>query len=352
MKEGKFRRKRWWIIATMILVILLVGVIYWIIRPREPHVKTAVVNRQTLENKIFATGNVRPVAKQIIMPTQFTAPIDQVHVKVNQPVKAGDVLLTLQNSAQTAALQSAKQAVQQAQTALQQAQQEQAAAPVGFQPQFSGTIAAAQTSLAQAQTGLAQAQAAYDATIILAKMNGTVVLVNSEGVGSDGSPAPVVEVVGTTKMIVTTVSEVDAVHIQSGMSATVSTESYPDKTWDAKVSTVAEFASTGTSGTGQVEVDLTVDSHFPVPLGYSVDVHIVTSMHQETPVVPYAALTQNGGSVYSVYVLSHGRVHKVDVTLGITTDNLVEVTKGVQPNDIVVLNPPATLQDNQAVIGS
>lgn len=349
MNEGQRSRKRWWIIVVTAIAVMLAVLVYFLIRPREPHLKTAVVQRQTLQNKIFATGTIKPLSRQIVMPTQLTSPIDKMKVQVNQPVKAGDVLLTLQNSTQTAALNAAHVAVQQAQNALQEAKQEQAAAPIGFQPQFTGTISATRTSLSQAQAGLAQAQTAYDATVIKSKLDGTVVLVNSEGIGSDGTPAPVLEVVGLSKQIVTSLSEVDAVHIESGMGATVSSDAYPDKTWTAQVSRVAEFAAAGASGTGQVEVDLSVGPDLHVPLGYDVNVHIVTSMHKAVPVIPYAALTQNGGSTYAVYVYQAGRVHRIDVTLGITTDNLVEVTKGLQLNQIVVLNPPAALGDGEAV---
>lgn len=352
MDERNRSRKRWWIGSSVVLAVLLIGAGVMVFRPRPVKIITATVQRQTLQNKIFATGTVKPLTRQILMPTQLTSPIEKIAVQVNQQVHAGAVLVTLQNEAQSATLNAASVAVQQSRAALQQAQQEQAAAPIGMQPQFEGTVAAAQLSLSQAQSGLAQAQAAYDATVIKAKMDGTVILVNSEGVGADGTPAPILEVAAAEKQIVTSVSEVDAVHVQRGMEATVTSEAYPDKTWTAKVSRVAEFASSGASGTGQVEIDLTVGSTFDVAFGYDVDVHIVTNTHKEVPVVPYAALTQDGGNSYVVYVYQNGRVHRVEVTLGITTDNLVEVTKGLQSNQVVVLNPPSSMRDGEAVTNS
>jgi RND family efflux transporter MFP subunit len=335
-----------WIAGSVIAVLLvaLIAVLY----PQPPRVTTTIVQRQTLANKIFATGTVKPISRQIVMSQQLTGPIDQVNVQVGQHVRVGDTLLQLNHAAQLASLNAAKATVQQAQAALNQTKAQQVAAPRGYQAQLAGTIANEQSSLAQAEAQLAQAQAAYDATFIKAKLNGTVVIVNPEGIDSNGNPSPVVEVVGPARQLVIEVSEVDAVQIRPGMSADVTADAYPEKHWKATVTQVSDFAVAGASGTGQVEVDLQVKGPFTVPFGFQVNVNIVTETKQQVPVIPYSAVVQDGEQ-YSAYVVQGGRVKKVDITLGITTDQEVEVTKGLQAGEAVVVNPPTSLKDGEAV---
>jgi HlyD family secretion protein len=79
-----------------------------------------------------------------------------------------------------------------------------------------------------------------------------------------------------------------------------------------------------------------------------VDVRIISETHTQVPVVPYDALIPNGDG-YAVFVYAAGHVRKVAVTLGITTDTVVEITRGVKPGERIVVNPPSNLQDGEAV---
>jgi RND family efflux transporter MFP subunit len=345
-QESRRRVLRWWWLAA--LVVVLAGVIAWRMWPRTPVVHVTRVERQTMSNRVFATGTVRPTQRQVVMASSLPAPIEQIRVNPGDHVRKGQVLLTCQNETQLAALEAARTAVQNAQQTYDQAKQQYNSVPPGLQPQFKGTMDQASTALAQAKVQLSQAQAAYDATIVRAQFAGTVIDVNPSGIASDGTAAAVVEVVGPVKQVVTSISEVDAVHIHSGMTATLSSDAYPNRTWRGTVERVAEFATTAQSGSGQVEVDVSTPPNFPLPDGYQVDLRIASATRQRVTVVPYDALVQSGGG-YAVYVYHDGRVHKVGVKLGLTSDIQVEVTHGVRPGNEVVVNPPSYLRDGEAV---
>ncbi|MCL6517400.1 efflux RND transporter periplasmic adaptor subunit [Alicyclobacillus sp.] len=346
MRERAGRRRWIWLLAVVVLA-LAAGAVVWRIYPRTPRVTTATAARTDLQQSIFAAGTVRPVDRQIVMPTNLMAPIERVAVSLGARVRKGQLLIQLQSETQQAALDAAKTSLQQAQASLDAALEQQSAAPPGFQGQFAGTVAQARSAVAQAQANLRQAQAAYDATQIRADLDGTVVLLNPTGLDSAGNAAPILEVVGDAKQIVTQVSEVDAVHIQRGMAADVTSEAFPGKTWHATVQQVALFA-TADSGGGQVEIDLAPPRDFPVPLGYQVDVHIISATHKGVVAVPYPALIQDADG-YAVFVVRNGRAYRQPVQLGITTDTQVEVTRGLQAGDVVILNPPANLASGSAV---
>lgn len=347
--EGKLKLTRWLLLVG--LVILLIGATaFWFLRPKQPRVTIATVQAQTIQNKIFAAGDVKPVQREVLQVTQLPGPIQKVFVAVGDTVKIGQVLATTNSSSEQASLDAAETAVNQAKAILLSTQQQAAAAPQGFQSQFSGTLAQERTSLAEANAQLEQAQAAYDATRIHATIAGIVLVVNPDGIAADGSQAPAFEVVGATKQIVVQVSEVDAVHLSKGLDATIDSDAYPNQKWQGKVTFVAPFASAAANGATQVEVHISLPKTCPIALGYQVNVHIVSQTHQHVPVVPYDALYQSGSN-YVVFTLgADSRVEQTAVKLGITTDTSVEVTVGLKPGQRVVINPQPGLQSGQKVV--
>lgn len=349
MTEGRrIRTRRWtWGTVGLAAVVALGAGVYLYARPQEPVVQVVTIVRATMKNKIFASGLVRPESRQFVMPNQLAVPVGSFAVQVGDKVRPGQVLISGQNRAQVAAVTAAKAALENAQQALASASSSSPAAASVIAPSAT-TLSAAKAQVSAAQANLTAAEVAYDATIIRSELSGTVILENKNGLASDLTPAPYIEVVSSQKKLVVNVSEVDAVQIHTGLKATVTSEAYPNKSWTATVTSVQGFAVTSSTGSGQVEVDLAVPADLPVPLGYQVDLNIISSTHNQVPVVPYQALVQDGNS-YAAFVFANGHVKKVPVTLGITSNTEVEVSSGLSPGEKVVQNPPASLQDGQAV---
>ncbi len=357
MEETADNRRRWFgrrgkrgIAIAIIAVLTIAAVVYLVVRPRESRVMVTSVQRTTIANTVFAAGDVHPTERQVVQATDLTSPISKVYVKVGQRVHPGELLITLENTAQSAQLSAAKIQVAEAQASLNQTQAQANATPAALQAQFTGTLSSLRSSLAQAKAQLASAQAAYDQTLIKSQLEGTVLTLNPDGIAPDGSAAPVMEVVGQGKQVVLNVSEVDAVHVKAGQKATVQSDAYPNKTWNATVSSVALFASsTSSGGAGQVEVNLSLPASCPIPLGYQVNVYITSETHKDALTLPYSALSQ-AGSQYVVYRLQGNRVIETPVQLGITTNTSVEVTSGLKQGQFVIDNPPANLQTGERVV--
>ncbi|RIV20106.1 efflux RND transporter periplasmic adaptor subunit [Alicyclobacillaceae bacterium I2511] len=341
------RRKLWITVSLVILLLVLTGVT-WAVWPRTQKVQVVTISRQNIQNQIFASGDVRPMQRQVVMPSQLTAPVAFVPVHVGQTVLPGQLLVQLQADAQQAAVTAAGVAVREAQQVLWATEQQQQQAPAGFQTQFTGTLSQEKTSLAQAQAQQTEAQAALTQTQVRATFAGLVVLANASGIATDGTPAPIVEVVSPLRQVVVNLSEMDAVQVHRGMSATLTSDAFPNQTWQGHISFVAPYAATSSGGTGQVRVNVSVPHTFSVPYGYQMNVQIISVTHRRVPVIPYTALVQSG-SQYAVFVYTNGRVMERTVSLGITTNTQVEVTRGLVAGDTVVMNPPAGLTSGQAV---
>lgn len=347
MTEGRrFTARRIWIAVA--LLVIAAGVVVWLVRPRPVAVQLATVVRQSLQSRVFTSGSVRSLQRQVVMPTDLTGPVQKIDVAAGAHVHAGEALITLQNAAQVAALQAAQSTVTNSQQALQSAQQQYNAAPPLAQPQLLATVITARNALVEARAELVQARSAYEATLISAQFAGTVLFVYPQGIAPDGTSGPILEVVSDAKQAVVDVSQEDAVQIHPGMTGIISSDAYAGKQWTGAVAQVADFAATSATGAQEVEVDFSVPASFPVPVGYSVNVNIISATRHQVPVLPYDSLVQQGSS-YAVFIYRGGHVYEQPVSLGITGTAKVEVAKGVEPGEQIVQNPPSTLASGQAV---
>ncbi len=287
MDKARRKIKRVWIyLSSLILILAAAAAFIMLHRPKPETVVLTTVSARTLQNTLFETGTVKPVQRQIIYGSQIAGQAQDFKVNIGDHVKKGQILFSVLG-----------------------------------------------------QSGL------YD---VKSTITGEVIIKNESGVSFDGTPAPLIEVVGNQKQIVVNVSEIDAVQIHKSMSATVSSDAFPGKTFSAVVSYVADYALQNSSGSGQVEVDLNPKGSFPIPIGYQVDIHITSSPHKAAVSIPYNALVQSGDT-YVVFRYENGKVSTIPVTLGITTDNYVEVTKGLHTGDKIITNPSPNLKSGEAV---
>lgn len=342
------KTRRWWIFGLGVLVVVVALVVWLLIAQRSVSVQVATVQTQTMKNQVFTSGTVRPINRQVVAFDQLPQPFDHFDVSVGQKVYKGETLITLQNSPQASTLMAAKQAYTSAVQTLAQAKAQYNAAAALMQAQLYPALVNSQSAVTQAKAQLASAQMAYQATLITADFDGFVLMENPMGIAPDGSSAPLLELVGAKTEVVVDVSEVDAVRLERGMSAQLTTDAYPRKTWTGHIAQIAAFAQQNNAGAGQVEVDIATPNSFPVHLGYEINVEIVSQTHTHVPVVPYNALVQQGVN-YVVYVYNRGRVEQRSVTLGITGGSVVEVTKGLSAGVQIVENPPANLHSGEAV---
>jgi len=82
--------------------------------------------------------------------------------------------------------------------------------------------------------------------------------------------------------------------------------------------------------------------------GMFVEVTLIAERREEVPVVPRDAVTERGG-VKVVFVLNGTRVVRREVVLGLGDDEQVEVRKGVEVGERVVVRGMETLIDGTRV---
>jgi len=136
-------------------------------------------------------------------------------------------------------------------------------------------------------------------------------------------------------------SKVD--RIQPGMKARIRVQG---RSFDGTVSTVANRPQSNWMSTVKkyvVQVKIDGESGVLRP-GLTAEVEIVVADLDGVLAVPVAAVFEQGGT-YVCGVRTGKTVERREVTLGQGNDKLVEITAGLEPGDVVVLNPRTALGD-------
>lgn len=330
-------------------------------------VQTGTVTRSTVSEVVEAAGTVTARATSaVVSPADGT--VASVAVADGAQVRAGDVLLRLSSP-------SAQQALSQALAA----------------NAVAGSTGAAGQALAGAQ--LQQARATVDALTVRAPIAGVVTLgagapasgggdlsgllgslpsalQGAAGAALGGGSAPASSTTtnelspgspvgtGTPLLTVTDLStlgiaaevdETDVLMVEAGTEAEVELDALPGIPFTATVTSVDLAPTASTGGGVGYRVRLSLEKAQPAPRpGMSAVVDLQVRTSEQVLAVPSAAVVRDGGKD-AVFVVEDGRVQRVEVSLGAQGEDLVEVTRGLEGGEQVVVRDADRLEDGQAV---
>ena len=129
------------------------------------------------------------------------------------------------------------------------------------------------------------------------------------------------------------VPEKDMGRIFEGQVAKITVESEPGLEFSGVVKMVSPVVDPA-SGTAKVKIDIEDDRGKLKP-GMFASVFITTETHSNALLIPKKALILES-DVDQVYIYQDGNAHKVNLKLGFTTGDNVEVLTGLQEGDLVV----------------
>jgi len=358
-------------------------------------VQAAHPEQGPISEQIGADAILAPIAQAAIEP-RITAPVKKFYVQRGQKVKAGELLVTLENADLAAAAKDNKGTLEAAQAAY--ATQTKAQVPedtlkaesdlaqakanldlnqsiVNSRKQLFAEGAIPGRDLDTAQAALVQAQAAYDAakkhlesvqsvsraaalkaaqgqlTSAEGKYQGAEALVNYseirspiDGVVTDRSlfagetaaaGMPLITVMDTSALLAKThIAHSLAVQLKIGDAATVNVPGLADPV-PAKVSMVNPALDPGST---TVEVWVRIDNMAgKLKVGAPVKVSITgRTVPSAWKVHDSAIVTADDGTKSVMVVGLDGKAHRKPVTLGIDDGTDVQVTTGVDGSDLVI----------------
>jgi len=143
----------------------------------------------------------------------------------------------------------------------------------------------------------------------------------------------------------TDIDEADIGKIKLGLGAKITLDSYHDTIYKGSVAQIFPQTKTTTSGATVITVRIKLDTTPPNFVnGLSGEASIIINSVKDAITIPLEALRGDN----AVFVQSEKGLKSFKVTPGISSDTDVEIIKGLQEKERVLLNPPAIgIQFNQ-----
>jgi cobalt-zinc-cadmium efflux system membrane fusion protein len=135
------------------------------------------------------------------------------------------------------------------------------------------------------------------------------------------------------------------VGIQKGRQAEISVDSFPGRTFAGTVTRIAGGVDSDTR-TVLVEIEIKNPGHLLRP-GMYARLSLAAGTRPAL-VVPLSALTVIGGQQFA-WVLTDGTVSRRPITVGRATGEVVEITRGLSPEDIIVVRGTEMVRDRGPV---
>jgi RND family efflux transporter MFP subunit len=220
-------------------------------------------------------------------------------------------------------------------------------------------VAAAQARIKVARAGLANTQAALEYTYIRSPFDGVVTVKYAEvgevvapfGAAANARAAVVTMADLNSLMVEVDVAESNLDKVRLGQPCEISLDAIPDRRFAGEVHMIVPTADR-TKATVLTKVKFLENDDRILPEMSAKVAFLSKPLDPETRqprlIIPKTALITRADRSYA-FLMTGNRVKLVPVTLGLTMNDLVEVTAGLKEGDRVVLNPPASLKDGSRV---
>jgi HlyD family secretion protein len=400
MAAQRKRKKRWWLWAgiSALVVIALVAAVA-VARGSGSKIdpsKLAKVTRGDIAKSVVATGKIQPITK-VELKSKASGIVEKLYVDINQHVHKGQVLAQLDQQeilAQVAA-QKATLAAAEANVVTYNANisQDRVNAEAPDMPMYKSTydrnlamsndgvvskqtlddaqrnyvaaenkrdsavvqITVDQAKLKQAQAQVQSAQASLDQlneqlsyTTLVSPMDGVVLSRDVE----IGDAVSSILVLGSTATLVMTLGDTTQVYVQGkvdeadigavylGQPARIRVESFPNKTFNGKVTKIAPLGVEKDNVT-TFEVRVSIDNPTgELKANMTANAEVLITEHKNALTVPEQALVYDNQKNASVFVpdpKEKDGQRKIPVKAGISNGSKTEILDGLKEGDTVVL---------------
>lgn len=397
MANGKQKKskKKLFIFGGIGLLVVLLVVIAFVSGGKDDIVAVQIekAQKRTITQKVSATGTIDPEFKVVITP-EVTGEIVDLPVKEGQKVKKGQLLISINPKQYIADKERDEANLMQVKANLAMREAELAKVKADYErvkelfkkglsseseletakSNYESTVAqhqAAQANVKQMEATLRRTVEQLSKTSIYSPMDGTVSKLNVElgervlGSGfSQGTDMMTVSDLNNMEAVVD-VDENDVVLVQIGDTARVKVDAFRDKTFDGIVKQIGNSAQTSGTGTQEQIVNFEVKVKLLNPgtelrPGMSCTADVETDTKNNVISVPIQSVTarekmnkpeENDGVLVVksnekkkrddepeqiVFVVKNNKVKSVPVKTGISDDNYIEITKGLDAGETVV----------------
>jgi HlyD family secretion protein len=359
-------RKLKWALVVIGIAAIVAVLRLTVFAPKIIEVRTVVVERGPVEETVTNTraGTVK-VRRRAELSPQIGGLVVSLPHRAGDRVKAGELLVQLDSSAQRAELKSAQatfeatqaqadEACLAAELAEKELARSQALHDQGIasdqtldvlrsdSDRSKAGCAAALAAVGQSASRIGAVEVQLAFTELKAPFAGTVAEVSTE-IGEYITPSPpglpippVIDLLDPDSVYISApIDEVDAERVRVGQEVRVTVDSRPDQNFAGSVVRVAPYVLDVLEQNRTVEVEVELDDTTAmagVLPGTSADVEIILERRDDVLRIPASAVAEGG----SVLVLADGVLEGRMIEPGLRNWRYVEVLSGLQSGEIVV----------------
>jgi len=308
---------------------------------------TIVVSAQPFTETLAAIGTVVGRSGHVAtLSAPAAGRVGRVLVTTGQTVRAGQVLIELDQSPFVAALQAAEAALAAAQRA---ADRQQRLAQEGIVARKDAELATA--DLAKAKADEVAARRAEQLSTLRSPISGVITRMSAT-LGASADPAqPLVEITDPRALdILMSVTPTDAGRVHPGAKTALSAGQSASGE-QLGIGSVVDISGTVDSATRSVAVRVQAPTtRRPLRVGETVFGAIAVSTKPQAIVIPAEALVPEGDK-YKVFVVDpNGIAHEREVEVGGKTSTMVEITEGLKAGERIVSYGAYGMQDSAKVV--
>jgi RND family efflux transporter MFP subunit len=339
--------------------------------PTIPRVEVIEVSRRDIFRKGYKESSSLDPLEEVVIYPKVSARIAEIKVQEGDLVEKGQLLVELdhrdidaqiasikaQIAVSIASLESAKANYD---NALKERDRYRRLVKEGFATTQQLDVKETAFAQARAQVNLNNAtiqknrselkrqQVLLSEYFLESPLNGKVVNDYSHSVGTMVSPSTAVMHVARVDMLEAVIKAPQdrAVNFREGMKAELSVESFPGRTFYGKINTISPVVDPSTR-TSTVKVVLENPDGLLKP-GMFAEVFIVEKEVRDAYVIPREAVIITDDAKY-VLTVSGDVVKRIDIEPGIETGQDLEVRKGLEEGDLVILSGGESLSDGDKV---
>ncbi len=338
------------------------------VKESEITVNTAQAQVQDLAKSVIYTGSVRGQNEVNLIP-KTSARVTGIYAQPGDTVKAGQTLITLDDTDFIAGVKQAEAmlAIAQAGLTTNQIQAENArmnfertkalheagavsnqqleAAQAAYEALVAGS---AEAAVAQAQAGLLAARNNLDRCNISSPIDGVVGSIGLS-LGQTASMSSVAAIVSNSNQLEVEimVSETEVSYIQKGSQVKVVVRAVQEEPVMGKVESIATVAD-------PVKRNYAVKVSLPNPegrikSGMFAELSVDTLSKQNILTIPVSAVLPKTGQSIVYVVDEESRARPVEVQTGIKNDQLIEITSGLSAGQEVIIKGNTLVSDGTLV---
>lgn len=339
-----FKKKSFWII--LLVIIALLGAFFYYNQTKNKDAankyETGKVERGNIVSMINATGTINPV-NYVDVSTNVNGELKSVLVRENEVVQKGQVIAYIDDTNLRDNVASLQAVLNNKRADYERYKQLYENGAVSAQ-----TYENAKTAYLTSQADFNKANKSLSDATIVAPMAGTIV-------GAPLQPGQTISTGLSSQMIIATIAdlskleiyltidETDIAGIKEGQKVKFTVDAFPGKEFEGTVSAVSRGTKGNLGSVSKSVVFYTVKVAIPEGEGKNLlpsmtaRASIFGASVDNALLVPLAAIRSDKKGQF-VYVMKDGKPQRQSVDVGITGDNYVEIKKGVEEGQEIVIS--------------